>query len=80
MTTVLLSNDVNKAQARYKAITHQIAERKDLHVVLREIDEAISLADELTIKAILSESPHNGLDALKNELWYLKYQILERTE
>jgi hypothetical protein len=78
MTTLLLSEDVKKAKARYTAITNEIAECKNLPEILRELDEAIIKADDLIVKAILNESPHTGLDALKNELWYLKFQILER--
>jgi hypothetical protein len=78
MNTLLLSENIKKAQARYKAITHEIAESQNLQDLLKEVDEAISMVDELTVKAILNEKPHAGLDAYKNELWYLKFQILER--
>jgi len=78
MATLLLSEDIKKAKARYTVITHEIAESKNLAEILKELDEAIIKADDLIIKAILNESPYIGLDALKNELWYLKFQILER--
>jgi hypothetical protein len=79
MTTPLLSENINKAKARYRTITHEIAEGKDLQEVLKELDESIMQADDLIVNAILKESPHSGLDALRDELWYLKFQILERT-
>jgi hypothetical protein len=78
MTTPLLSDNINKAKARYQSITHEIAEGKNLQDVLKELDESIMQADDLIVKAILKESPHSGLDALRDELWYLKFQILER--
>ncbi|TKK68613.1 hypothetical protein FC093_10865 [Ilyomonas limi] len=78
MVTPLLSENVKKAKARYQSITHEIAENKNLPELLRELDEAIIAADDLLVKAILKGSPHIGLEALKNELWYLKFQILER--
>ena len=80
MTTLLLSDDAKKAKARYTAIKLQIDEKKNLHALLREVDEAISNVDELIVKAIVNGSPHSGLDALRNELWQLNFQILERTE
>jgi len=79
MIIPLLSDDVKKAKARCKAITREIAEKKNLSDLLKEVDEAISLVDDSLIKAILNERPHPGLAALNNELWYLKFQILERT-
>ena len=79
MTTMLLSDDVKKSKSRLKAITREIAASKNLGDLLQEIDEAISRTDESIIKAILDERPHTGLDALKNELWQLKFQILETT-
>jgi hypothetical protein len=78
MDTLLLSNDVKKAKARYVAITREIAENKNLPELLKELDEAITMVDESIVNAILKERPHAGLDALRNELWYLKFQILER--
>lgn len=80
MTTLLLSEDIKKAKARYKVIYRDIEENKNLPELLRELDEAIIKADDLIVKAILKGSPHTGLDALKNELWYLKFQVLERTQ
>jgi hypothetical protein len=78
MVTPLLSENINKAKARYRTITHEIEEGRNLQELLKEIDESIIQADDLIVKAILKESPHSGLDALRNELWYLKFQILER--
>jgi len=78
MTTLLLSEDVKKSKSRLKTITREIAESKNLANLLQELDEAIGMVDESIVKAILNERPHAGLDALKNELWYLKFQILER--
>ena len=77
MTTMLLSDDVKKSKSRLKAITREIAESRNLSGLLHEIDEAITRADENIVKAILEERPHAGLDALKDELWQLKFQILE---
>lgn len=78
MITPLLSDDIKKAKARYQTITHEIAHGKNLHELLKELDESIMQADDLIVKAILKEHPHAGLDALRDELWYLKFQILER--
>jgi hypothetical protein len=78
MTTPLLSDNIKKAKDRYKTISHEIAEGKNLQEVLKELDESIMQADDLIVKAILKESPHSGIEALRDELWYLKFQILER--
>lgn len=79
MATFLLSEDVDKAKARYRVITLDIAENKNLLERLKEIDEAISNVDDSIAKAIRAGKPYTGMNALKNELWHLKYQILEKT-
>jgi len=79
MITPLLSENVKQAKERYTTITHEIAEGRNLQELLKELDESIIAADDLIVKAILKERPHAGLDALRDELWYLKFQILERT-
>ena len=79
MTTPLLSNNVKDAKARYKTISHEIADGRNLQEVLKELDESIMQADDLIVRAILKDSPHSGIEALRDELWYLKFQILERT-
>ncbi len=79
MTTPLLSENIKKAKARYEIISQEIDEGRNLQEVLQELDESIMQADDLIVKAILKEGPHSGLDALRDELWYLKFQILERT-
>ena len=78
MVTSLLSEDIKKAKARYQTITDEIAEGKNLQDLLKELDESIIQADDLIVKAILKDSPHAGMDALRDELWYLKFLILER--
>ncbi len=77
--TLLLSENSKKSKSRLEAISREIAESKNLSDQLKEIDEAIIMADESIINAILNEHSHSGLDALKNELWQLKFRILERT-
>lgn len=79
MTTLLLSEDTRKAKARFNTICHEITESRNLPALLRELNDAISVADDSIIKAILNERPYSGLDALKNEFWYLKFQILEKS-
>jgi len=78
MNTPLLSENIKQAKARYKIITLEIADGRNLQDLLKELDESIITADDLIVKAILKGRPHTGLDALRDELWYLKFQILER--
>ena len=78
MITPLLSENIKQAKARYRIIIHEIANGRNLQESLKELDESIMAADDLIVKAILKGRPHSGLDALRDELWYLKFQILER--
>ena len=75
MTAPLLTK---KAQPKYNTFTVNIDEGKSSLDLLKEVDEKIVNIGALIAKAISEDKPHAGMDALKNELWYLKYQILER--
>ena len=48
------------------------AHKKEVEIAIREVENSISLATE-------AGTPFVGLGKLKNELYYLKYEILERT-
>ena len=75
MTAFLLSS---KAQPKYNTFTVDVDEDKSSLDLLQEVDEKIVNVGGLIATAISEDKPHAGMDALKNELWYLKYQILDR--
>lgn len=79
MTTLLLTKkESKKTQPKYNTITIEVDEGKSSLDLLKEVDEKIVNLDMLIARAISENKPHAGMEALKNELWYLKYQILEQ--
>ena len=47
MITPLLSENIKRAKERYRTITHEIDEGKNLQESLKELDESIIAADDL---------------------------------
>lgn len=65
-------------QSVYASIYKDILEHKNLSVHLKDIEQAIKDLDEVYDRA--SGKPSPRLDEIKNDFYFLKYQILERLQ
>ncbi len=71
-------SDVHLAHERYQAILSDVMAGKNLETHLQEVEEAIVEIDKLIGVAHLRKEDTSEYEKLKNEIYYLKYEILER--
>ena len=71
-------NDLRLDSERYNTILSDILQGKNLPVHLQEIEAAIEDMEKFIALALLRQEDTQEYAALKNQLYYLKYEILER--
>ncbi|RYY65952.1 MAG: hypothetical protein EOO13_16480 [Chitinophagaceae bacterium] len=71
-------NDLSLDSERYNTILSDILQGKNLHAHLQEIEAAIKDVEKFIALALLRQEDAQEYAALKNQLYYLKYEILER--
>ncbi|RYZ24298.1 MAG: hypothetical protein EOO10_20520 [Chitinophagaceae bacterium] len=71
-------NDLSLDSERYNTILSDILQGKNLPVHLQEIEAAIEDVEKFIALALLRQEDTQEYAALKNQLYYLKYEILER--
>ncbi|HEV7330505.1 MAG TPA: hypothetical protein VGN63_05645 [Flavisolibacter sp.] len=71
-------NDLNLDPNIYNAILSDVLTGKNLQAHLREVEEAIEEVEKFIGLAVLRQEDTTAYEALKNQLYYLKYEILER--
>lgn len=74
-----MDNGIAQTVASYTAILVDILKGKDLEKHKIEVEKAISEIDKSIDSAKEAGTPHDALDRIKNLLYQLKYEILERT-
>lgn len=72
-------NQAEKVIGLYKKILSDIRNDVNLDIHKKDVDGAIKEVENSIHSAKRSGTPYVGLEKLKNELYYLKYEILERT-
>ena len=65
-------------QLMYKSVLSDTLQSKNLQTNLDEVTKAITELDEIIKKERLTGKPTPSLDDIKNDFYYLKYEILER--
>ncbi|NTS41904.1 hypothetical protein HRG84_13390 [Flavisolibacter sp. BT320] len=71
-------NDLSLDSERYNTILTDILQGKNLQPHLQEIEAAIKDVETFIALAHLRQEDTKEYAALKNQLYYLKYEILER--
>lgn len=66
------------ANEHYKRILLETLNNENLEKNLEEVEEAIAEVDKLIKENQMQGKQTSTLSNIKNELYYLKYQILER--
>lgn len=74
-----MDNVITQIVANYTAILVDILKGKDLEKHMVEVEKAISEIDKSIDSAKEDGTPHDVLDRIKNLLYQLKHEILERT-
>ena len=70
--------DLNIDNERYQALLSDILASRNLEAHLAEVVASIETIDKIIGLAILRQEKTEDYEKLKNELYYLKYEILER--
>ena len=70
--------DLSSANEHYKRILLETLNNQNLEKNLEEVEEAIAEVDKLIKENQMQGKGTSTLSNIKNELYYLKYQILER--
>ena len=70
--------DTNQLKEVYKSILADVLDNKNLQEHLENVEGGIAEVDTLITKAKQKNQNTEGYEVLKNELYFLKYQILER--
>lgn len=65
-------------QLIYKNILSDILENKNIEKHLKDVDTAINELEEIILKERSTGKLTLALDDIKNDFYYLKYEILER--
>lgn len=71
-------NDLNLDKDRYNAILSDVLKGKNLEAHLHEIEGAIEDVEKFIGLATLQKEDTKEYESLKNQLYYLKFEILER--
>jgi hypothetical protein len=74
-----MDNGIAQTVASYTAILVDILKGKDLDKHKVEVEKAIFEIDKSINSAKEAGTPYDALDRIKNLLYQLKYEILERT-
>lgn len=72
-------NQIEKVIGLYKVVLTDIRNNENLQKHEKDVDSAISEVEISINSAKANGTPFVELEKLKNELYYLKYEILERT-
>ncbi len=75
----MTAEDWQKLQSSYTAILKDILEGKNLEVHLKDVESAIHEIETIIGAEISQGNATPGLNDIKNDFYYLKYEILERT-
>ena len=70
--------DLSSANEHYKRILVETLNNENLDKNLKDVEEAIAEVDRLIEEKQTQGKGTSTLSNIKNELYYLKYQILER--
>ena|GEM_PF-3327709 len=77
-TTMFGEKEWKHLQNIYASIYKDILENKNLEKHLKDVEDAIMDLDEIIKKERTGDKPTPALDDVKNDFYFLKYQILER--
>ena len=70
--------DLSSANEHYKRILLETMNNQNLEKNLKDVEEAIAEVNKLIKENQVQGKGSSTLSNIKNELYYLKYQILER--